>query len=213
MSSTGAPTPHRAGLTAISEATARLKAAVRDHRSWSRERRAAHDFFHNELALRPGDTVQDVLTAITKLRGRKVSDLALPGLPPHVTGIVVPGEEEDYIGLSDRLTARHRAHVLLHEVRHLSPDSTVGEVALHGHFDGVTLQQLKEQIAFLPLRIQEEILTRPARLRAGYDPTDPLDEERKCEVFARVVLPLLDLDPTSQATGSLTTSFSNRRSI
>ena len=38
-------------------------------------------------------------------------------------------------------------------------------------------------------------------------------EERACEVFARVVLPLLDLDATTQRTGSLASAFSNRRSL
>ncbi|MFJ1749155.1 hypothetical protein ACIOJD_23345 [Streptomyces sp. NPDC088116] len=224
MTTTGAPSPRRAGLIRLAEATARggattrlgtattrLGTAVRDHRSRTRELREARRFFHDELRLAAGASVPEVLEAISTLRGRRVESLLLPGLPPDVSGIAVPGENVDYIGLSDRLSRRHHAHVLLHEVRHLRPSSggDAEAVAAHQHFDGVSLQALRDQMSALPARVREEILTRPAKLRSTYD--DP--EERACEWFARVALPLLDLNRDGRSVGSLTTAFSNRRSI
>ncbi|MCF3128934.1 hypothetical protein [Streptomyces olivochromogenes] len=216
MTATGAPSPRRAGLARITEATARVGAAWREHRSWHREQRAATGVFHDDLGLRPGASVQDVLDAVAELRGgRTIEPIPLDSLPPLVSGMAVLGEEEDYIAISTRLSPRHRAHVLLHEVRHLLPFNAGGatgsdcSIAVHRHFDGVTLQSLEEQMSALPARVRAEILTRPAKLRAGY----PDDEEFTCELFARVVLPLLDLDPTSKSTGSLASAFSNRRAI
>ncbi|MFF5566181.1 hypothetical protein ACFY7Z_06405 [Streptomyces sp. NPDC012623] len=218
MNTTGAPSPRRAGLTRLTEATARAGAAtdrigvaVRDHRTRTRELREARRFFHHELRLRAGAGLPEVLRAISALRGREVESLLLPGLPPDVSGIAVPGENVDYIGISDRLSRRHHAHVLLHEVRHLRPCPGGGTeaVAVHQHFDAVSLQALRERMSALPARVREEILTRPVKLRARYD--DP--EERACEWFARVALPLLDLNRDGRSAGSLTTAFSNRRSI
>ncbi|MET8822617.1 hypothetical protein [Streptomyces rochei] len=181
----------------------------------SRERRDALGYFHNDLSLRPGASVQDVLDAIAGLRGRRVQPIQLSSLPPTVSGIAVLGSDEhgvDYIGITDRISRRHQAHVLLHEVRHLRPGNECGtqpgsSIAVHEDFDGVTLASLHEQMSVLPESVRQEILSRPAKLRAGYG----ADEERTCEVFARVVLPLLDLDDTSQRTGSLASAFSNRR--
>jgi hypothetical protein len=211
MNDTGAPPPRRAGLAALAEATTRVGVTVRDHRSRRRELRAARSFFHHELRLSPGASVPDVLDAIATLRGRQVERLVLPGLPPTVSGIAVPGEDVDYIGLSDRLSRRHQAYVLLHEVRHLRPSSSADAdaVAVHHHFDSVDLQALREQMSALPARVREQILTRPARLRAGRD--DP--EEVACEWFARAALPLLDLNEDGRGTGSLNSAFSNRRQI
>ncbi|MDO0933567.1 hypothetical protein QQY66_18460 [Streptomyces sp. DG2A-72] len=165
-----------------------------------------------------------MLDAVAYLRNRKVELFLLPGLPPHVTGIAVQGKDTDHIGISDRLSLRHQAHVLLHEVRHLFPadagelspadvtgpaaiESTASTVAVHSHFDGVTLQDLENQMAVLPARVRDDLLTRPAKLRASYKH----DEEHTCEVFARVVLLLLDLDTTSKSTGSLAAALSNSR--
>ncbi|MFD4412491.1 hypothetical protein [Streptomyces sp. NPDC058475] len=211
MNATGATPPRRAGLARIAEAAIRVGEVVSDTRSWARERRDAVAFFENDLGLEPGATIQEVLNAIAALRGREVEPVPLSSLPPDVSGIAVLGKDKDYIGLSDKLSPRHRARVLLHEVRHLSPSAKgqSSDVSVHSHFGGVTIQALKEQMSALPVHVQEEILTRPAKLRAGY----PDAEERTCEVFARVVLPLLDLGATSRSTGSLNAAFSNRRII
>ncbi|MGW5042132.1 hypothetical protein ACWEQK_28645 [Streptomyces parvulus] len=215
MSHTGAHPPRRASLARITEATSRARKTVRDSRAMSRERKDALSYFHTDLGLRPGASVQDVLDAIAELRGRKVQPVQLPSLPPTVSGVAVLGSDEhgvDYIGITDRISRRHQAHVLLHEVRHLRPGSEDGSppahsIAVHADFDGVTMASLHEQMSALPEHIRQEILSRPAKLRSGYG----ADEERTCEVFARVVLPLLDLDDTSQRTGSLASAFSNRR--
>ncbi|WP_406164513.1 hypothetical protein [Streptomyces sp. NBC_00996] len=213
MNNTGATPPRRARLARIAEATANVGNAVRDHRRWARERQAALDYFGGQLGLGSGATPQSVLDAVTEARGRTVVPLTLPSLPAHITGIAVPCEDVDYIGLSDRLSRRHRTHVLLHEVRHLdlsdSAASPSAPISVHSHFDGVSVQMLREQLSVLPAGVREEILTRPAKLRADYE----TDEERRCEVFARVVLPLLDLDPASERTSHLVTGFANRRSI
>ncbi|MFE3599486.1 hypothetical protein [Streptomyces sp. NPDC059142] len=214
MTTTGPSAPRtadRAVLARLAEATGRVGTALRDHRVHIREVRAARRFFHDELRLSAGAGVPEVLAAISALRGRAVESLLLPGLPPHVSGIAVPGENVDYIGLSDRLSRRHHAHVLLHEVRHLRPSSggDADAVAVHRHVDAVGLQELRARMSALPDRVREEILSRPVKLRAGYD--DP--EERACEWFARVALPLLDLNRDGRSAGSLTTAFSNRRSL
>ncbi|NGO40628.1 hypothetical protein [Streptomyces ureilyticus] len=215
MNATGATPPYRAGLARITEATSRVGTAVRDKRSWAREKRDALSWFHDDLGLRPGASISDVLDAVRRLRGREVEPVPLSFLPPTVSGIAVLGKDDDYIGLSDRLSRRHTAHVILHEVRHLLPSrkgggpTAAGSLTVHSHFDGVTLQSLKEQMAVLPDRVQKEILTGRAMLRAGY----PNAEERTCEATARVVLPLLDLDATSKRTSSLIAGFANHRPI
>ncbi|WP_086738387.1 hypothetical protein [Streptomyces glaucescens] len=217
MRTTGALPPYRSVLARLAETTSRAGAAVRQHRSWSRERRAALHLFYDELGLKPGASVQDVLRAMADLRGRTVETFLLSGLPPRVSGVTVQGEDTDYIGISDRLSPWHQALVSLHEARHLRVPHSGAEdgpgdacsIAVHSQFDGVTLESLREQMSALPDRVREEIITRPAKLRAGYGD----DEELTCEIFARVVLPLLDLDPTSQSTGRLTSAISNRRSI
>jgi hypothetical protein len=218
MDAFGAPPPRRAGLAPFTEALAhvgRAAKAVSDARRWSRERRAALAVFHDEFGLRPGAGIQEVLDAVAERRGRRIESVPLSSLRPEVSGIAVLGDDVDYIGISDRLSLRHRAHVLLHEVRHLCASrpgetaATDSAVTVHHHFDGVTMQALREQMEALPAGVREEILNRPAKLRAGYGD----NEEITCEVFARVVLPLLDLDATSKRTGSLNAAFANRRSI
>ncbi|MFF3359598.1 hypothetical protein ACFYWN_45170 [Streptomyces sp. NPDC002917] len=220
MNTTGAQPPRRAGLARIVEATNRASTALHEHRSWARDRRDALGYFHDELSLRPGASVRDVLDAIAERRGRRIKTHVLSSLPPTVSGMAVLGtEDEDHIGTSSRLSPWHRALVSLHEGCHFRDPSFNSEswadvgcsIAVHSHVEGVTLQSLREQIqaSGLPERVQEEILTRPVRLRASYGE----DEERRCEVFARVVLPLLDLDPTSRSTGLLSVTFGNRRAI
>jgi hypothetical protein len=196
--------------------------AWREHRTWSRERRSALRVFYKELGLWAGAPLigkdprtgrPGVMEAVAQLRGgRPIETITLDSLPLHVSGAVVMGEEQDTIAISGLVSRRHRAHVILHELRHLLVDArpTNGpSMAVHQHFDGVTLQSLEEQMQALPARIREELLTRPVRLRAGY----PDEEELMCEVFARAVLPLLDLDPAGHSTGPLAAAFSNRRSI
>lgn len=214
MMGAGAHVSHRSDLARLSRAARRAAYVVRESRAMARERREALGYFHEDLGLRPGASVQDVLDAIAVLRGRRVQPLQLSSLPPTVSGIAVLGTDDhgvDYIGITDRISRRHQAHVLLHEVRHLHPGGSEADAgqSIAVHFDGVTLESLREQMSGLPDHIRQEILTRPVRLRAGYGH----EEERRCEIFARVVLPLLDLDSTSQRTGSLTSAFSNRRSL
>ncbi|MGW0491120.1 hypothetical protein [Streptomyces olivaceus] len=218
MSHTGAHPPRRAGLARIAEATSRARETIRETRAMSRERREALAFFHDDLRLRPGASVQDVLDAVTALRGREVVPVAISSLlKPIASGVSVLGSEAhgvDYVGVINRASRKHQAHVLLHEVRHLCPGGgdwtethTTSSIAVHTGFDSVTLASLRDEMSALPEDVREDILNRPAKLRARYD----TGEERTCEVFARVVLPLLDLDDTSQRTGSLTSAFSNRR--
>ncbi|MEU3855063.1 hypothetical protein [Streptomyces sp. NPDC029554] len=208
----------------MAEGPLQLRESWREHRTWSRERQAALRLFYKDLGLWAGAPLAGkdpqtgrpgVLDAVTQLRGGrpiKIDTVPLDSLSLHVSGAVVVGDDHDTIVVSSRVSRRHRVHVILHEVRHLLVDDgpTDGPgMAVHRHFDGVTIQSLEEQMQALPPRLREELLTRPVKLRAGY----PDDEELTCEVFARAVLPLLDLDPAGQSLGPLAAAFSNRRTI
>lgn len=210
MNTTGALPPRRASLTRVTQAPARIHRALQDTRAWARERRHALAYF-GELGLNPGATVPEVLDAVIAAHGRHVEPVPLSSLPPKVSGVAVLGETQDYIFLSDRLSPRHQVGVLLHEIRHLRPAAADpdGSVTVHSHFDGVTVQHLMDKMSALPPKVREELLTRPAKFRSGYEH----DEERSCEVFARVVLPLLSLDSTGQRTGPLNAAFGNRRDL
>ncbi|MEU3984626.1 hypothetical protein AB0F77_31970 [Streptomyces sp. NPDC026672] len=217
MSPTGAQPPRRAGLARLTGTATRVRTAVREHRSWSRERRDALAYFHDELGLSAGANVQDVLDIIGEQRGRRLRTHVLSSLPPTVSGVALLGTtDEDIIGISDRLSPWQQAHVKLHEARHFGPSGFARtgsandhSTTVHTHFAGVSLQSLEAHIAALPPRLREEILSRPMRLRETFTE----DEERMCEVFAHAVMPLLALDATDKRTGPLTTAFSNRRSI
>ncbi|MET9566827.1 hypothetical protein [Streptomyces tauricus] len=217
MTDTGAPSARRASRARVAETASRVGQAVGEIRSWNREKREALRFFRKDLSLKPGATIQDVLDAVGELRGRRIEPIDLPFLPPRVSGVCVLGQEEDYIGLSERLSPLQRARVTLHEVCHLYPfrgghpttSPSSHPLTVQSHFEGMTLESLRAQMEVLPERIREEILSGPAMLRAGY----PTDEERRCERTARVLLPLLNLDKTSERTGSLIAGFANRRSI
>lgn len=204
------------------EAPSRIVESWQEHRTWSRERRSAVRTFYKDLGLWAGAPLvgkdprtgrPGVLESVAQLRGgRPIETITLDSLPRHVSGAVVIGENQDTIAVSGLVSRRHRAHIILHELRHLLVDDGPPDgpgMAVHRHFDGVTVQSLEERMQALPARIREELLTRPVRLRAGY----PDDEELTCEVFARAVLPLLDLDPAGQSAGPLAAAFSNRRSI
>ncbi|MEV4966543.1 hypothetical protein ACFWZA_29245 [[Kitasatospora] papulosa] len=211
--------PRPTGLARITAAATRVRGVVSETRAMARERRHALDHFHDGLGLRPGASVQDVLDAISELRGRRLQPVELDLIKPSVSGVSVLASDDndvDLIGISSRISRRHRTHVLLHEIRHLSPGGDAFEedrsarcIAVHPDFDGVTLESLYEQMSGLPEKVRQELLTRPVKLRARYEHP----EERACEVFARVVLPLLDLDATTQLTGSIASAFSNRRSL
>jgi hypothetical protein len=204
------------------EAPSRIRESWRERRTWSRERHSAIRTFYKDLGLWAGAPLigkdpqtgrPGVLESVAQLRGgRPIETVTLDSLPLHVSGAVWIGEDQDTIAVSGLVSRRHRAHVILHELRHLLIDGgpTGGPgTAVHRHFDGVTVQSLEEQMQDLPAGIREDLLTRPVKLRAGY----PDDEELTCEVFARTVLPLLDLDPPGQSAGPLAAAFSNRRSI
>ncbi|MFC8021046.1 hypothetical protein [[Kitasatospora] papulosa] len=206
--------------TAPRRVAARLAGAargVREVRAVSLERREALRCFRDDLGLEPGVSVRKVLDAVAQVRGREVEPIYLSTLPPTVSGLAVVGSEEsgvDYVGINDAISLRYAIHVLLHELRHLLRSDHDGAedvlgVSMHSDFDGVTMDSLREQMAALPARVRQEILTRPVKLRTTYEH----DEERACEVFAHTVLPLLGLDSTTDRTGSLASAFSNRRHL
>jgi hypothetical protein len=212
-------------LGRLAKAPFRIVGSWQEHRTWSRERHSALRVFYKDLGLWAGAPLigkdprtgrPGVVESVAQLRGgRPIEIITLDSLPlhmRHVSGAVWIGRDQDTIAVGAQVSRRHRAHIILHELRHLLVDDgpTDGPgMAVHRHFDGVTVQSLEEQMQALPARIREELLTRPVRLRAGY----PDDEELTCEVFARAVLPLLDLDPAGQSAGPLAAAFSNRRSI
>ncbi|WP_030669393.1 hypothetical protein [Streptomyces sp. NRRL B-1347] len=222
----GAPASWRhTGRARVTDAPALILGAVRRRRAWVRARRRAVRIIHVDLGLRPGQGLQELLQAVVRLRRRSLTVLRVP-LPPHVSGFCVRGDSEDTIVVTSHTSERQGLHVLLHELYHLlcgrSPAPGPEAVAAGGLLD---LGTLSEQMPSLPPDVVEEVLFRPARLRAGTrgraDSTAPAeceeheeheeDEEWAAEVFATVGLLMLCLDPAVSYTGSLTSSFAHRR--
>ncbi|MEV0438825.1 hypothetical protein AB0I84_15055 [Streptomyces spectabilis] len=200
-------------------APALVLGAVRRRRAWGRARRQTVRIIHDDLGMRPGQGLQELLQAVVRLRRRSLTVLRVP-LPPHVSGFCVRGDTEDTIVVTANTSERQGLHVLLHELYHLlcgrSPAPSPSAVAAG---DLLELGALSEQMPSLPPDVVEEVLFRPARLRAGAsgrgDAAAPAayeeDEEWAAEVFATVGLLMLCLDPAISYTGSLTSSFAHRR--
>ncbi|QDQ09866.1 hypothetical protein [Streptomyces spectabilis] len=217
----GAPASwHPMGRARVTDAPALVLGAVRRRRAWVRARRQTVRIIHDDLGMRPGQGLQELLQAVVRLRRRSLTVLRVP-LPPHVSGFCVRGETEDTIVVTSNTSERQGLHVLLHELYHLlcgrSPAPSPPYAVAAG--DLLDLGALSEQMPSLPPDVVEEVLFRPARLRAGAsgrgDATAPAayeeDEEWAAEVFATVGLLMLCLDPAISYTGSLTSSFAHRR--
>ncbi|GAA2254213.1 hypothetical protein GCM10010145_22780 [Streptomyces ruber] len=191
----------------------RARAVVREHRAWVRARRNARRVFRDDLGLRPGARLQDVVDAVSAARGRPLTLLRTELMPPGVSGFVVEGRTQDTIVVTATVSARLAVHISLHELRHLVPTASGGvhgpSVAGHGAFGPDTLRNLTTELSTLPPAVVDEVLGGPARMRSAYDDA----EERDCELFATIVLPMLDLSDGTRSTSRVVTAFSNRRSL
>ncbi|MGW1894162.1 hypothetical protein ACWCP6_28530 [Streptomyces sp. NPDC002004] len=189
----------RAGVSSAMQALSRLGGSLSENLAWARESRRARRLYH-DLGMRPGHRFQDLVDAVAHRRGRDILFLELE-LPPHVSGFCVLADS-DFIVTNARDSESQRRHTGAHELRHLlagGPSHAAGAEVTAGSF---------LDLPSLPPGVAEEVLTRPAQLRSCYGD----EEEFTAEVFATVVLPLLDPDNSSAATNSMTSSFSNRRS-
>ncbi|QCX74569.1 hypothetical protein C9F11_04330 [Streptomyces sp. YIM 121038] len=207
------------GEARVTDAPARILDAVRRRRAWVRARRRAVRIIHDDLGLRPGQGLQELLQAVVRRRRRPLTVLRVP-LPPHVSGFCVRGDVEDTIVVTANTSERQGLHVLLHELYHLlcgrPPAPSPYAVAA---CDPPGLGAVSAQMPSLPPAVVEEVLLRPARPRAGTpvraDAAAPAeqgeDEEWAAEVFATVGLLMLCLDPAVSYTGALTSSFAHRR--
>lgn len=212
----GATPPYRACLKRMSEVTTRMQSILRSHRTWAYETKMAQDLFRDTLGLRPGASMQKVIEAYETVRGRPITVEEFP-LSSRFTGMCMPGALEDIIVITTRASAAQKAHVTLHELRHLpipghDHDIQAEDGGMACSKAGVLdVQTLEAQAAILPPEVVERMRTSPEslRLRSANYADDPL--ELRPEVFATTIYPLLDLDPVSQHTGSLTSAFSGRR--
>ncbi|MGA4843724.1 hypothetical protein [Streptomyces sp. G45] len=196
---------HRLRPASALGATARARAAVRKHRAWARARRRATRIIRVDLGLRPGHGLQDLIDAVAARRRRPITVLRL-ALPPHVSGFCVQGRAGDTVVVTADTSERQGLHVLLHELYHLlrePPDAGTPSVAA---CDLLDLDAVTAQLPSLPADAVRDVLSRPARLRCGYEE----DEEWSAEVFATVGLLLLCLDDGVSRTGSMTTAFAHR---
>lgn len=202
----GAPAWHRAGRARVTDASTRIRSAVRKRRAWARARRRAIRIIHDELGLRPGQGLQELVDAVAHERGRAVVVLKLP-LPSHVSGFCVQGDAEDTVVITANTSERQGLHVLLHELYHLLSGCAADvDPYTVTACDLLDARVLAEQMPSLPADAVREVLTRPAQLRTGYEE----DEEWAAEVFATVGLLMLSLDEAGGHSESLTSSFTNR---
>ncbi|MEI5102817.1 hypothetical protein RB200_35190 [Streptomyces sp. PmtG] len=184
----------------------RGKKALLKHRAWSRERRAAVHLIREDLGLRPGQGLPDLIAAIELRRGHPIH-IARVELPPDVSGFCVAGGDHETICVSAHTSERQALHILLHELYHLfkgAPPDDCGYV-IAGH-DLIDTDTLNEQLPSLPPGLAEEILAQPAQQRTGYEEF----EEWAAEVFATVALDLLAFDQSGAAERGLGYSFANR---
>ncbi|MFD5699348.1 hypothetical protein [Streptomyces lasiicapitis] len=207
MPTVGAPAVwHHTGRARVTDASTRIRSAVRKRRAWARARRRAVRIIHHDLGLRPGQGLQELVDAVARERGRTITVLKL-SLPTHVSGFCVQGDVDDTIVITSHTSERQGLHVLLHELYHLlsgrAPDVDPYAVTACDLLDA---HHLAEQMPSLPVDAVREVLTRPAQLRTGYEE----DEEWAAEVFATVGLLMLSLDGAGGHAGSLTSSFTNR---
>ncbi len=215
---TGAIPPRSVGLPRFTQVVPRVLNAVRAHRAGTRERNDALRTFYTEFGLRPGASPQDVLDAVARRRGRPLTYERVPQMPAGVSGMAIFGEDRDTIVISDRLSPRHSVRVLLHEARHLcTTEEGCGvspHVAMHHTHDALAMENLTAQMSVLPSRVVQEIMNRPVKFRASYTYSEELTgEELTCEIFAAVVLPLINVDEMTQSAGSLAVAFGNRRAL
>ncbi|GGS21552.1 hypothetical protein GCM10010252_70960 [Streptomyces aureoverticillatus] len=207
MAIVGAPAAwRRPGPARVAGTSTRIRSAVRKRRAWARARRRAVRIIHDDLGLRPGQGLQDLVDAVARERDRTITVLKLP-LPSHVSGFCVQGDAEDTVVITANTSERQGLHVLLHELYHLlsgrTPDVDPGTVTACDLLDP---RVLAEQMPSLPADAVREVLTRPAQLRTGYEE----DEEWSAEVFATVGLLMLSLDEAGGHAGPLVSSFTNR---
>lgn len=194
------------GRARVSDASTRIRSAVRRRRAWVRARRRAVRIIHDDLGLRPGQGVQDLVDAVARERGRPVAVLRLT-LPAHVSGFCVQGDAEDTVVITANISERQGLHVLLHELYHLlstDPDTDSHTVPVCDLLDA---RIVAEQLPSLPADVVHEILFRPAPPRTSRAE----DEEWAAEVFATVGLLLLSLDDADGHTGPLASSRTDRR--
>ncbi|GHC67802.1 hypothetical protein [Streptomyces flavofungini] len=206
MPTVGAPVVwHHTGRARVADASTRIRSAVRKRRAWARARRRAIRIIHDELGLRPGQGLQELLHTVAHERGRTITVQKLP-LPSHVSGFCVQGEAEDTIVITSNTSERQGLHVLLHELYHLLSGSPadVDPYAITV-CDLLDPRLVADQLPSLPADVVREVLTRPVRLRTGYEE----DEEWSAEVFATVGMLMLSLDDDIGRTGPLA-SFTNR---
>ncbi|MFD0412565.1 hypothetical protein [Streptomyces sp. NPDC127108] len=208
MPTVGAPAGWRhTGRARVADASHRILSAVRKRRAWARARRRAIRIIHDDLGLRPGQGLQTLLDTVAHERGRTITVQKLP-LPSHISGFCVQGETEDTIVITANTSERQGLHVLLHEVYHLlSPGVANADPDAITACDVLEPHRVAEQMPSLPADVVREVLTRPVRLRTGYEE----DEEWSAEVFATVGMLMLSLDDDGGHTAPLT-SFANRRS-
>ncbi|MEV0445158.1 hypothetical protein AB0I84_23255 [Streptomyces spectabilis] len=180
---------------------------MRKHRAWVSARRAAVHLIREDLGLRPGQGLPDLVAAIEHRRGRSIH-IAHVMLPPQVSGFCIMGSDHDTICVTANTSERQALHILLHELYHLLKGAPAEdcEYVITGH-DLIDAHTLEEQLPSLPPGLAHEVLSRPVQQRTGYEETD----EWRAEVFATMGLELLALDRSGDAERGLTFSFANRR--
>ncbi|MGW1895584.1 hypothetical protein ACWCP6_35870 [Streptomyces sp. NPDC002004] len=195
-----------AGAARVAGAGARAGSVARENLAWFRDsRRARH--LYRDLGMRAGQGFPALVDAVARRRGRLITVLQL-ALPPDVSGFCVQGGAQDLIVLNTRDSERQRLHSGVHELYHVlcagrghgtEGPVTAGSFLGPGDFD---------DLPSLPPDVVGKVLSQPAQLRSHCDD----DEERGAEVFATVVLPLLDLNRSGGQAGAINSSFFNRRS-
>ncbi|WP_030562107.1 hypothetical protein [Streptomyces aureocirculatus] len=202
------------GRARVTGASTRIRSAVRRRRAWVRARRRAVRIIHEDLGLRPGAGLADLVDAVARERGRPLTVLRLT-LPTHVSGFCVQGDAEDTVVITAHTSERQGLHVLLHELYHLLSTGREADAYAVTACEPADPGAFAEQLPSLPPDVVHEVLARPAQARTGRAE----DEEWAAEVFATVGLLLLSLDGAEGRTGDgaecptgpLAASFGNRR--
>ncbi|MGW3424473.1 hypothetical protein [Streptomyces phaeochromogenes] len=172
--------------------------------------------FHDDLGLKAGASLMEVVEAYGRVRGRTLV-LEEAELGPELSGVCVTEPDQDVIYVTSIASPRHKIHIRLHEVAHLPlPRQGAAEIAtfeacsISGH-SSIDIKTLTRHMSILPPRVVEELQTSPTSV--NFRTTYAFAAERRSEQFATHVINLLDLDATSRHTGPIRSAFSNRRSV